>query len=43
MNMGFGIYKGKPVAWVLLEHSQYFKWMDSTEQTRRPEFIFATH
>lgn len=41
MDMSFGKYEGKSVAWVFLEDSQYFTWMDSNGQSWRPEFTFA--
>jgi len=41
MNMSFGRYEGKPVAWVLLEDFQYFTWMDSNGMREYQEIKFA--
>lgn len=41
MDMGFGKYKGKAVAWVLLEDPQYFDWMGNNGMSGNPEYIFA--
>lgn len=41
MNMTFGKYSGKPVAWVLLQDSSYFSWMRAQGMDKRREYIFA--
>jgi len=41
MEMGFGKYKDKPVAWVLLEDPEYFVWMSSNSMTNKAEYKFA--
>ena len=41
MDMSFGKYKGKPVAWVLLEDPEYFAWMKNNGMDGRSEFVFA--
>lgn len=41
MNMAFGKYNGKPVAWVLIQDPSYFSWMRSQGMTNRREYKFA--
>ena len=40
MDMSFGKYKDKAVAWVMLEHIDYFLWMRSKDLTDRTEYVF---
>ncbi len=40
MEMSFGRYRGKPVAWVMIEDIGYFKWMKSQQMTDKPEYKF---
>ena len=40
MDMSFGKYKGKPVAWVLIEHFDYFTWMKDKQMCNYNEFQF---
>lgn len=41
MNMRFGKYRGKPVAWVLIEKPKYFLWMKEKGLDKYPEYSFA--
>ena len=41
MNMTFGKYKDKPVAWVLINDPSYFSWMRSKGMDNWREYIFA--
>lgn len=41
MDMSFGKYVGKPVAWVLLEDVQYFFWMVDSGLSEKIEIKFA--
>lgn len=41
MDMSFGKYKEKAVAWVLLEDPQYFAWMGNNGMSGKREYIFA--
>lgn len=41
MKMTFGKHQDKYVAWVLLEHPDYFHWMHSKAMTDKTEFKFA--
>lgn len=38
--MSFGKFKGKAVAWVMIEKMDYFRWMDSKGMTDKPEYQF---
>ncbi|WP_459481914.1 exodeoxyribonuclease X C-terminal domain-containing protein [Clostridium saccharoperbutylacetonicum] len=41
MDMKFGKYKDKAVAWVLLEDPNYFHWMQSQGMDSKQEYRFA--
>ena len=40
MNMSFGKYKGKPVAWVMFKDINYFLWMQHKKMQDKQEFGF---
>ncbi|MDY7993400.1 hypothetical protein UY286_21415 [Paenibacillus polymyxa] len=40
MDMTFGKYKDKPVAWVMIEKPDYFDWMRSKGMEDKAEFKF---
>ena len=41
MNMAFGKYKDKPVAWVLIQDPSYFSWMQLKGMDKWREYLFA--
>lgn len=40
MNMSFGKFKDKPVAWVMIEKPQYFAWMKKNRMDNNREYLF---
>lgn len=41
MDMSFGKYQGKPVAWVVLKDPAYIYWMYTKKMNQRSEYEFA--
>lgn len=41
MEFSFGKYRGKPVATVLFDHPDYFRWMKKEKMTHKKEYVFA--
>ncbi|AZU64411.1 hypothetical protein [Neobacillus mesonae] len=41
MNFSFGKYKGKPVAWVVIEDPDYISWFIRQEMKHRKEYGFS--